>query len=602
MRSLFSFGASKEISSAIAGSGNRPEMLRRQTLIDNARLIMGLSGLAMPFAMFALVTHDAVPFLLATLALASGMIALALHQRKLFDAAASTQVLSLLGLGLMLTLMDQRLVDAGLAVALLATVLAALLGGQNLRRLSWAGLAVVLVLGIAGSALGVSLPAVIELVPSAGLVFLACMGIVVHTATRIGGAYQVYDKTQVNAYRHLIEHVQDAVLRFSSDGELLLASQSSERLFGCPRYQLTSSGLGERLHVADRPTYLTAFADANQGGKARVIEVRMRQDDVRAANNVPRFIWVEISLSPVIDSDGFALRHEVVALLRDVTTRKDNDAVAAAARHAAEEASEAKSRFLATIGHELRTPLNAVVGFSEMMTNSIGGELSETHREYAGLIHQSGKHLLEVVRMLLDMSRLEAGKFELHTEQFAAADIVAPCISMVEASARERNVRIVTDIEDKLPLLTADERACRQILLNLMSNAIKFSHDGGSVSVAVKRQGQSLKLSVTDQGIGMSLDSLQRIGEPFFQAQNGLSRRYEGTGLGLSIVKGLVDLHDGTLRAHSEIGTGTTMTVLLPINGPATKSDDTAKITPIRKERAAAPIIPSWQDEKRKAQ
>jgi cell cycle sensor histidine kinase DivJ len=312
----------------------------------------------------------------------------------------------------------------------------------------------------------------IALVPSAGLVFLACMGIVVHTATRIGGAYEVYDKTQVNAYRHLIEHVQDAVLRFSSDGELLLASQSSERLFGCPRYQLTSNGLGERLHVADRPTYLTAFADANQGGTARVIEVRMRQDDIRAANNVPRFIWVEISLSPVIDTDAFALRHEVVALLRDVTERKDNDAIAAAARHAAEEASEAKSRFLATIGHELRTPLNAVVGFSEMMTNSIGGELSETHREYAGLIHQSGKHLLEVVRMLLDMSRLEAGKFELHTEQFAAADIVAPCTSMVEASARERNIRIVTDIEDKLPLLTADERACRQIMLNLMSNAI----------------------------------------------------------------------------------------------------------------------------------
>lgn len=577
-------------------------MLRRQTLIDNARLIIGVSGLAMPFAMFALVTHDAVPFLLATLALASGMIALSLHQRKLFDAAASTQVLSLLGLGLMLTLMDPRFADAGLAVALLATVLAALLGGQNLRRLSWMGLAVVLALGAAGAMLGVSAPAVNGLLPSAGVVFLASMGIVVHTATRIGGAFEVYDKTQVNAYRHLIEHVQDAVLRFSSDGELLLASQSSERLFGCPRYQLTSNGLGERLHVADRPTYLTAFADANQGGTARVIEVRMRQDDLRAANNVPRFIWVEISLSPVIDTDSFSLRHEVVALLRDVTERKDNDAIAAAARHAAEEASEAKSRFLATIGHELRTPLNAVVGFSEMMTNSIGGELSETHREYAGLIHQSGKHLLEVVRMLLDMSRLEAGKFELHTEQFAAADIVAPCISMVEASAKERHVRIVTDIEDKLPPLTADERACRQIMLNLMSNAIKFSHEGGMISVAVKRQGQSLKLSVTDHGIGMSADSLQRIGEPFFQAQNGLSRRYEGTGLGLSIVKGLVDLHDGTLRAHSEIGTGTTMTVLLPINGPATKSDDTAKITPIRKERAAAPIIPSWQDEKRKAQ
>src|SRR5690606_32944832 len=128
-----------------------------------------------------------------------------------------------------------------------------------------------------------------------------------------------------------------------------------------------------------------------------------------------------------------------------------------------------------------------------------------------------------------------------------------------------------------------------------------FSYPGGRVTVSLKRQGQSLNLSVSDHGVGMAPEALTRIGEPFFQVQDGLSRRYEGTGLGLSIVKGLVDLHEGTLRAMSEIGAGTTVTVLLPINGPATQTGETASVTPIRKEAPAAPIH-SWQDEKRKAQ
>ena len=236
-----------------------------------------------------------------------------------------------------------------------------------------------------------------------------------------------------------------------------------------------------------------------------------------------------------------------------------------------------------------------------MMTSGIGGELSPTHREYAGLIHQSGKHLLEVVRMLLDMSKIEAGKFELQTEAFMIEDLVEPCFSMVEAMAAKQQVTLAIDIVRPLPMLVADERACRQILLNLLSNAIKFSHPGGRVTVSLKRQGQSLNISVNDQGVGMAPEALTRIGEPFFQVQDGLARRYEGTGLGLSIVKGLVDLHEGTLRAMSEIGAGTTVTVLLPINGPAIKTEETASVTPLRKEPAAAPVH-SWQDEKRKAQ
>ncbi|WDR02733.1 ATP-binding protein [Devosia algicola] len=148
--------------------------------------------------------------------------------------------------------------------------------------------------------------------------------------------------------------------------------------------------------------------------------------------------------------------------------------------------------------------------------------------------------------------------------------------------------------------MVADERACRQILINLLSNAVKFSHDGGEVTVSLRQQGQYLNLSVSDNGIGMSAEAIAHIGEPFFQAQDGLSRAYEGTGLGLSIVKGLVELHGGTLRAMSEYGAGTTMTVLLPINGPAIKLPDTATVTPLYPDPAPVETIP-WQDQKRNA-
>ncbi len=271
-----------------------------------------------------------------------------------------------------------------------------------------------------------------------------------------------------------------------------------------------------------------------------------------------------------------------------------------AARKAAEEASQAKTRFLAMIGHELRTPLNAIIGFSEMMTSEIGGTLSPAHREYADLIHKSGHHLIGVVGMLLDMSRIEAGKFELHAERFAPDSLVKPCLDMVEPLARDKRITLTAILPPTLPAIVADERVCRQILLNLLSNAIKFSHEQGVVTVSMKPQGAWLNISVTDHGIGMTADVVARIGEPFFQAQDGLARRYEGTGLGLSIVKGLVDLHDGVLGATSEAGNGTTMTVLLPINGPATKMRETSSVTPLRREVVSQPVT-QWPEQKRSA-
>ncbi|MBJ3785151.1 PAS domain-containing sensor histidine kinase [Devosia sediminis] len=603
MRSFKVFGTSKAGEAVPAIAGNRPELLRRKTTANNARILVAAAALAMVPAIYLLVTGAPLLFLLASMTLAGGMVSLAMHQRGQNELAVSAQVATLMAVGLVLTLADPRLGDAGLAIAVMGTVLAALVGRPVLRRTSWLTLIPIGLLGIVMSIMGLPAAPVAEptMLFASAIGFLIAFAVVAHSAHRINTAYEVHDKAQVSAYRHLIEHVQDAVLRFSPDGAVLLASRSSEVLFGCPRYQIAGDKLSERLHVMDRPAFLTAFADAAQDGRSRTIELRIRQDDPRARTNVPRFVWAEMQLSPILDEDGGSDRHEVIALVRDISARKDAESAMAEARRVAEDASQAKSRFLATIGHELRTPLNAVVGFSEMMTSGIGGELSPTHKEYAGLIQHSGKHLLEVVSMLLDMSRIEAGKFEIQAEPLDPADIVPACLSMVDALAQERGIRLVSEIEPDLPLMTADERVCRQIMINLLSNAIKFSHDGGVVTTTVKRQGQSINLSVRDRGIGMAPAAMARIGEPFFQVQDGLSRKYEGTGLGLSIVKGLVELHGGTLRAMSEIGAGTTITVLLPINGPATKPGETADILTLHRDPASvAPT--SWPNEKRKAQ
>jgi len=213
-------------------------MLRRKTLANNSRLTIAASALVTPLAVYGLVTGTVLPFVLTALALASGLTTLALHQRRRYEQAAAGQVYTLLSLGLLLTLADGRASDMGMAVALLGPVLASLLGGSTLRRHSWMMVVAVIILGTIAAAIGVpgALMASNTLAFAATATFVVGVGLVIHTANRINTAYEVYDKSQMTAYRHLIEHVQDAVIRFSSNGEVLLASRSSEALFGCRRY------------------------------------------------------------------------------------------------------------------------------------------------------------------------------------------------------------------------------------------------------------------------------------------------------------------------------------------------------------------------------
>jgi len=252
--------------------------------------------------------------------------------------------------------------------------------------------------------------------------------------------------------------------------------------------------------------------------------------------------------------------------MRDVTERKVQEQALELARSAAEQADAAKTRFLATMSHELRTPLNAIIGFSEMIAQEETLVIDAARRrEYAQLINESGQHLLSVVNGILDMSKMESGNFEISPELFAPRGALMNCCNLLALKAREGGVDLVVNAAQDLPSMTGDPRAFKQIVLNLVSNAIKFTERGGKVTVSADVEGAQLVLRVADTGVGIAPDDLKRIGNPFFQAGKTYQRRHEGTGLGLSIVKSLVALHSGELTVQSRVDEGTTVTVALPL-------------------------------------
>lgn len=365
-------------------------------------------------------------------------------------------------------------------------------------------------------------------------------------------------------YRLLALNMSDVISRHSRNGAVQFISPAAEAMLGTPVTRLAGHGLFDRVHVADRPAYLTALSDAARGGEARSVEFRLRRDAVRGQNLSADFIWVEMRCRPLEQASPEA---EVVAVMRDVTDRKMQEQALETARTAAEQADASKTRFLATMSHELRTPLNAIIGFSEMIVQEDVLMIDAARRkEYAQLINDSGQHLLSVVNGILDMSKMESGNFEISPEPFAPRAALLNCCNLLALKARENGVDLSTRAAEDLPVMTGDPRAFKQIALNLVANAIKFTERGGSVTVSAAVEGSRLMLRVADTGVGIAPDDLKRIGDPFFQAGKTYQRKHEGTGLGLSIVKGLVGLHHGEINVQSKVGEGTTVIVALPLS------------------------------------
>ena len=371
-------------------------------------------------------------------------------------------------------------------------------------------------------------------------------------------------------YRLLARNMGDVISRHSRNGAVQFVSPAAESLLGIPVARLLGHGLFDRVHVADRPAYLTALSDAARDGEARSVEFRVRKDISRGDEcgqmGEVDFIWVEMRCRPLEQAGSRDAAAEVVAVMREVTDRKIQEQALDLARRTAEQADAAKTRFLATMSHELRTPLNAIIGFSDMIVQEQVLMLDPAcRREYAQLINDSGLHLLAVVNGILDMSKMESGNFEISPEPFAPRTALLNCCNLLALKARENGIDLVVSAPQDLPDLNGDPRAFRQIALNLVSNAIKFTERGGQVTVAAGVDGSHLVLRVTDTGVGIAADDLKRIGAPFFQAGTTYQRRHEGTGLGLSIVKSLVALHAGQLTVQSRLDEGTTVTVVLPL-------------------------------------
>jgi len=272
---------------------------------------------------------------------------------------------------------------------------------------------------------------------------------------------------------------------------------------------------------------------------------------------------VELWRKPLPDG-GF------VTTYTDVTDRAEAEVELIRARNVANEANRAKSEFLAIMSHELRTPLNAVIGFSEIMLTEMFGPLGhERYTEYTTDIHDSGKHLLELINDILDVAKIDVGKLAIRRQPINLRKLVKQEAGLLEPQASEAGLTLVTEFSEDLPELCADKTRLRQILINLMSNAIKFTAPGGSITVSARRaDSDAISLSVADTGIGMSPRDVLLALEPFGQIQSAMSRNHSGTGLGLTIVKRLAEMHGGQLAIDSVEGRGTTVTVTLPLTPP----------------------------------
>ncbi len=378
-------------------------------------------------------------------------------------------------------------------------------------------------------------------------------------------------------YRFLADNAMDLITRHSSDGRIRFASPATLTLLGRSPDELSGAAMQSLVHPEDLDAVQSALMESSYNGRAGSAELRLRHRD-------GHFVWAEIRCRPA--QVGLGEPADIVAVTRDISERKNHEYALVEARDVALSASRAKTRFLANMSHELRTPLNAIIGFSELMTREMFGPLSGRYQEYSRLIHESGAHLLDLINSVLDMSKIEAGKFELHEELFSLEDAAESAVRVLNIPAERAQVAVKLHVAPGARLVFADRRAVKQILVNLLSNGVKYTPPGGEVKVLARTPdaGLGVEILVSDNGTGISRQDLERLGKPFEQVENAETRAKEGTGLGLALVKSLAQMHGGSATIDSVLGEGTTVTVRLPHAAVDAKGErlTTGKILPFK--------------------
>jgi two-component system cell cycle sensor histidine kinase PleC len=383
-----------------------------------------------------------------------------------------------------------------------------------------------------------------------------------------------------------IECTSEAFVLWDKNDRLVMCNAHFQKVYGLPDSILVPGT--ERATVlgsASRPIIQRRIADPDLGTTSRTTEVQLADER-----------WLQINERRTRDGGLVSVGTDITLLkrhqerLRDQERRlmatigdlsasqkilerqktelSDANEKYLAEKQRAEAANKAKSEFLANMSHELRTPLNAILGFSEILLARMFGPVgSPKYEEYAKDIHESGKHLLNVINDILDMSKIEAGQMKIRCETIDLGPLIEESMRLTAIPAEEKNITVSQQVNDGLSIV-ADRRAMKQIAINLLSNAVKFTPDGGRVTVRCRARGNCVMLAIADTGIGIAPQSLARLGRPFEQVESQLTKTYHGSGLGLAIAKSLAGLHGGAMKLRSKLGVGTIVCVMLPL-GPA---------------------------------
>ena len=377
--------------------------------------------------------------------------------------------------------------------------------------------------------------------------------------------------------RDAIESVSDAFVLFDRRGRLILWNQGFQDAFAFPEGVVRPGAQKDELNRIAAEAIKAEHPSA--GGRAGVREVELK--DGRWLQMAERFtgdggtvvICADITVIRRQEAERRRAADELRAMVAELEASQANLALLArkyeVAMTRAEAANQAKSEFLANMSHELRTPLNAINGFSEIMAAEMFGPLGDRrYKGYAADIHGSGQHLLSLINDILDMAKIEAGKLTLHYEPMALDVLCAEAVRLMRGKAQEARLALTLDCPEALRI-EADQRGLKQVLLNLISNAVKFTPEGGAVSVIVApRDADTVRVSVADTGIGISAKDLERLAQPFEQVEGQHSKSTQGTGLGLALTKSLIELHGGAMTIDSEPGRGTTVWFDLPLRAP----------------------------------
>jgi two-component system sensor histidine kinase/response regulator len=376
----------------------------------------------------------------------------------------------------------------------------------------------------------------------------------------------------------ILNAVADAIITMDHEGKVIEFNPAAELIFGYSH----AEAVGEQMEKLIIPP---SMREAHRRGLAYYLTtnegpILNQRIEINAMRVDGSEFLAELTVIPIRRSEPPVF----TATLRDITERKQAEEALVKAKIGAEEASLAKSQFLANMSHELRTPMNAILGFSELLQDQTFGELNPKQARYIDNILNSGRHLLQLINDILDLSKIEAGRMELDARVFDAAVALNHVQNVVKPLAAKKQVTLVTEVDAPLPPITADEAKFKQILYNLLSNAIKFTMEGGRVTVSARWNSPWLELSVSDTGIGIEPGDQSRIFGEFEQVDSSYARQHQGTGLGLTLTRKLVEMHGGRIRVESEgKGKGSTFSFVIPATPPPVAS------SPAKSEMLPAP-------------